>query len=483
MSTTRLEALLAESKRRAIASDPFAHVTRGAHPKQLEFLALNELEALYGGAAGGGKSEALLMAAAQYVHVPGYSALLLRRTFPDLNLPGAIMDRSKKFYGPVAKWHAMDHRWTFPAGSTVQFGYCDSEADLDRYKGAEFQFIGIDEQTEWPETWVRFLFSRLRRVHGMPVPLRMRGATNPDGIGQEWVRTRFGIPLGETPTAPIRATPNRVFLPARAEDNPSLDLVAYELSLKELGPAKYEQLRWGKWVRDGEGLVYKFDASRNRAPGVRWAPNNGWTTILSHDYGTTNATAWAVLGWLPNDPMLYVITSFKRSGYSPSQAARISKFLERKYDPCCIIGDLGGLGKGYAEEARVRFGLPIEPADKQNKRGYIDLLNGDLQSGALRILDGNDDLEKEWNELPWKKSKIPGELKEEAPGFPNHITDAVLYGWRKSLAYAEERQKPRPQMGTAEWQRQEEASLAREVDEERGRQSWEREDAGSWWQG
>ena len=357
---TRVEQLLAESKRRRMAADPFSVISAPAHPKQREFLALKELEALYGGAAGGGKSEALLMAAAQYAHVKGYSALILRRTFADLKLPGAIMDRSKRFYGDVASWHTQDHRWTFPSGAVVQFGYCDTEADLERYKSAEFQFIAIDELTEWPEPWARFLFSRLRRVHGLEVPLRMRYATNPDGIGQEWVRKRFGIPLGETPTSPIRATANRVFLPARAEDNPSLDLEAYELSLKELGPAKYDQLRWGKWVRDGEGLVYKFDAVRNRAPGLRWSENDGWTTILSHDYGTTNATAWVVLGWLPHDTTLYVIESFKESGFSPGQAAEISERLIAKYNPCCVIGDLGGLGKGYAEEARVRFGLPID---------------------------------------------------------------------------------------------------------------------------
>lgn len=479
---TRLQRLLQEGQRRKAISDPLSCIPHKPHPKQVEFLGLEELEVLYGGAAGGGKSDAILMAGAKHAYEPKYSALMLRRTFKDLNLPGAIMDRSKSFYGGFARWHSQDYRWTFPSGAVIQFGYCDSEGDLGRYKGGEYQFIAIDEVTEWPEPWVTFLFSRLRRTADMKVPLQMRYGTNPDGIGQEWVRRRFAIPLGETPTAPIRVpSEDRVFLPARAEDNPSLDIAAYDKSLQKLGPARYAQLRWGRWIRDGEGLVYKYDATRNRAPGLRWSKRD-WTTILSHDYGTTNATAWVVLGWMPHDSTLYIIESFKEAGMSPGEAAEISHRLTEKYSPVSTIGDLGGLGKGYAEEARKRLKLPIEAADKQNKRGYIDLLNGDLQSGAIKLLDGNEELEKEWLELPWKKATAAGELKEEAPGFANHCADAALYGWRKSLAYTEEREKKRPAEGSPEWMREEEERLVREHDEEASRPHWERATGNEWWQ-
>jgi hypothetical protein len=92
----------------------------------------------------------------------------------------------------------------------------------------------------------------------------MRAGTTPDGVGAEWVRQRFGIPEGQIIEAPIvTCNGDRVFLPARAEDNPALDLVAYERSLAQLGPAKFQQLRWGRWVRDGEGVVYKFSPSLN----------------------------------------------------------------------------------------------------------------------------------------------------------------------------------------------------------------------------
>ncbi len=183
--------------------------------KQEEFLKLNCLEALYGGAAGGGKSSCLLMAALQYVDHPGYSALILRRTYRDLALSGALMDRAKEWLaGTAARWNEIQHCWTFPSGAKLQFGYMETDADKYRYQGAEFQGIFPEELTQFTESQYTYLFSRLRRLKGSDVPLRMWGASNPGGLGHNWVKQRFIIE-GEKY--------NRIFVPARLQVNPYLD--------------------------------------------------------------------------------------------------------------------------------------------------------------------------------------------------------------------------------------------------------------------
>ena len=105
------------------------------------------------------------MAALQYVDVPGYSAILFRRTYADLALPGALMDRFKSWialYDEV-HWNANSFIATFPSGARISFGYLNNVGDYLRYKGSEFQFIGMDEVTEIRESDYRYMFSRLRR--------------------------------------------------------------------------------------------------------------------------------------------------------------------------------------------------------------------------------------------------------------------------------------------------------------------------------
>lgn len=227
---------------------PYCPHSPTAH--QLAFLATDDLgllEVLYGGAAGGGKSDALLMAALRYVDVPGYSALILRKTFADLALPGAIMSRAKEWLMGKVAWTDQTKTFTFPSGATLSFGYLDTANDMYRYQGAEFQYVGFDELTQFEETPYRYLFSRLRRKAGVNVPLRMRAASNPGGVGHEWVRQRFVD----------TANASRAFIPARLADNPFLDRDEYERSLSELHPVEQARLRDGDWTATFDAGFFK----------------------------------------------------------------------------------------------------------------------------------------------------------------------------------------------------------------------------------
>lgn len=444
------------------------YVPHKLHAKQVEFCMLGELEALFGGAAGGGKTDALLAGGLQYVHRPRYSALILRRTLQSLSLPGSLLDRAHQWLSPTdARWDANLTRYEFPSGARLQFGYCDSPRDLDRYKSAEFHYIAIDEVTEWPIDWYSFFFSRLRRGVDDDIPLRFRGATNPDGIGAPWVRKRFGIPIGEIIPGPIRAG-DRVFLPARAEDNPSLDLEAYEKSLAAMAggrsSTKYKQLRWGQWLVDTGGLVYHGYDERRNVVDLAPTPQERakWTFLLGVDYGFSNDCAFVVVGFRDHDPTVYVFEAFKEPHLTPSDAAECVAALDLTYKFVRIIGDMGGLGKGYAEEARRRFRLPIEPAEKRNKRGYIDLFNGDLEGGRIQLVRGKcTQLVEEWEALMWDEQRL-----KEAAGLPNHCSDAALYIWRAATAYHNKPEEKPPEKGTKAWLDAEEKRLEAEVDAE-----------------
>ena len=216
---------------------------------QKVFLRTNAIEALFGGAAGGGKSSALLMAALQYVDIPGYSAILFRRTFADLSLPGALMDRFRSWasnYDDI-HWNSNTFIATFPSGARISFGYLNNVNDYLRYKGSEFQFIGMDEVTEIRESDYRYLFSRLRRPASGPVsqiPLRMRCASNP---APNWVRQRFIVEGKQE---------GRIFVPSTLKDNPGIDADSYRQALSALDPVERRRLEEGDWWSTTLGTLF-----------------------------------------------------------------------------------------------------------------------------------------------------------------------------------------------------------------------------------
>lgn len=264
------------------AGDPAIRLTRWMPhvptPTQHAFLYLDDLEVMFGGAAGGGKSDTLLEAAAQYVDVPGYAALLIRKSYKDLSLPGAIMSRSKEWWlNTDAKWNDVEKTWRFPSGATITFGYLQSKDDVFQYQGAEFQFIGVDEATQIPIFDYRYLLSRLRRPSTpendpsedtpeqafarrlSKVPLRMRAATNPGGRSHKDFKQRFidKLPAEDDPEDTPEKAAARIFIPSKLDDNPHVDREAYKQALAGLDPRTRKQLLEGDWsVREPGAWVY-----------------------------------------------------------------------------------------------------------------------------------------------------------------------------------------------------------------------------------
>ena len=215
-------------------------------PHQAAFMALPGLEALYGGAAGGGKSVALLAAALMYVDVPGYSALILRRSYRGFEQHGGLVDLANSWLaGTDAVWKEDTSTWRFPSGATLAFRHLH---DVGHLQGSEYAFIGVDELSEVDEADYRYLFARLRSKVGSPIPSRMRATANPIGPGAAWVHQRFLIEGGSA---------GRVFIPARLEHNPHLDRAGYEASLAELPWYMRPALEEGRWDLRPEGGLFQ----------------------------------------------------------------------------------------------------------------------------------------------------------------------------------------------------------------------------------
>src|SRR5580704_16290019 len=191
-------------------------------PKQCQFHASPAKYRLFGGAAGPGKSKALLMeAVVQAIEHPNVNTLLLRRTFPELEASLLHYFRRDVPRHLYVTFHESKHLVEWTNGSTTRFGYCASEHDVYQYQGAEYLFIGIDELTLFTLRQWQFLTSRNR----CPVPGTfscMAGATNPGNIGHAWVKSLWidkqAAPGMEDPQAYDAA--DYEFIAARVSDNP-----------------------------------------------------------------------------------------------------------------------------------------------------------------------------------------------------------------------------------------------------------------------
>ena len=229
-------------------------------PKQALFMSRPEYEALYGGAAGGGKSDALLMEGLRQVRIPHYRGLILRKTYPQLS---EIIDRSREIYRaafPGARFSATEHCWTFPSGAKIYFGSMQHTSDRINYQGKRYDYIAFDELTHFTFDEYSYLFSR-NRPNGPGTRCYIRAATNLGGIGHGWVKERFVTPAPPMTTMYTPVTyadengelvtksRSRIFIPARVTDNRQLlhNDPDYMASLSMLPHQEREALLNGSW--------------------------------------------------------------------------------------------------------------------------------------------------------------------------------------------------------------------------------------------
>jgi predicted phage terminase large subunit-like protein len=379
-------------------------------PPQAVFLLLDCREAMYGGAAGGGKSDALLMAALQYVDVPGYAALLLRNTYADLTKAGALISRAEEWLrGSDARWGGATHTWHFPSGAKVEFGYLETEKDKFNYKSAEYQFIGFDELTQFTETQYLFLFSRLRRLKGAAVPLRVRSASNPGGPGHEWVKNRF-LTRGRIE--------GRIFVPAKLTDNPYLDQIEYRTSLQELDPVTRAQLLNGDWAVTAAGAVFSRAWFKTfREPPRMKSIIQSWDTAFKegeeNDYSVCST-------WGEADNGYYLLDLWRqRVPYGDLKRQAIA--LEAKWKPEIVLIEDKASGQSLIQELQRDTAIPLRAVKvDRDKLSRAHAVSGLVESGRVFLPEATQ----------WLSDWL-----DEVTAFPNAAHDDQVDSLTQALGY------------------------------------------------
>ena len=400
---------------------------------QTDFLAAGEQDVLYGGAAGGGKSFAMLVDPLRFMNRSEHRALLLRRSMPELR---ELIDKSRELYTkafPGAKFREVEKVWKFPSGATLEFGYLDRDADVYRYQGQSYSWIGIDELTQYPTEFpLQYLQSRLRTTDSEIKPY-IRCTANPGGVGGHWVRKRYLTPAppNEAFKGPDGLT--RKFIPARLEDNPYLSKDGrYEQMLASLPPVQRKQLLEGNWdVAEGAAFV-EFNPEIHVIPPfkipIHWAKYKG----VDYGYAAESCCVWATID--PDDNTLIIYRELYRKGLTGSALAEMITAYE-KDDNKSIQGVLDtaawnktGVGGPTVGETLVRAGHKLRPADKNRIQGKIQIheyLKQNKTTGRpkLQIFSNCVNLIRELQSIPVDPNK-PEDVDTKAS---DHAYDALRY--------------------------------------------------------
>ncbi|WP_438446861.1 terminase large subunit domain-containing protein [Gorillibacterium sp. sgz5001074] len=397
-------------------------------------------EVLYGGAAGGGKSEAMLHDAFKNALIyPNCKIIMFRRTFADLER--SLILRSRQIYPrEIGTYNESKKRWKFTNGSTIEFAYMAKESDVFNYQGAEYDFIYWDELTHFTYTQYIYMISRLRGTNPN-IKRQIKAATNPGGVGHAWVKERF-IDIGEPenihrplPTADEPEPGTRCFIPAKIHDNTRLMSAdpGYLKRLENLPKSLRDQLLHGNWD-SFDGMM--FDEWDKEIHVIKpFTIPDTWRRFRAIDYG--RSAPFCCLWFAINQDMeLIVYKEAYKTGMDATDQADLVKEMSigesiayTVLDSACWIPNQHGesIADTYGER-----GLWCEQASKNRLNG-IDRVHAWLKVltdkkgnrySRVKIFENCRNLIRTLPALP-RDDRNPEDINTDAE---DHAYDAFRYG-------------------------------------------------------
>ena len=368
----------------------------------------------------------------RYAHRAAHRGLIIRRSMPELR---ELIDKSRELYPkafPGCKYKEVEKLWNFPSGAKIEFGFLERDADVYRYQGQAYSWIGFDEITHLPTefSW-NYLASRLRTTDSEIIPY-MRCTANPGGVGASWVKKRYIDP--ELPDTSFEGEDGltRKFIPARLQDNPFLAKDGrYEKMLQALPPTQRQQLLEGNWdVAEGAAFT-EFSPPEHVI--IPFEIPLHWERVKGIDYGYASESAciWGAVD--PSDGTLLIYRELYRKGLLGTELAEMLTNMEMA-DPFSVPGVLdtacwsrtGTTGPTVGETLQ-RAGHKLRRADKNRVQGKIQIHEylKIKQSGRprLQIFNTCPNLIRELQSIPLDKSN-PEDVNTHAS---DHAYDALRY--------------------------------------------------------
>jgi len=404
----------------------------------MDFCSSPIFEVLFGGSAGGGKSDALLGESLRQVDHPQYRAIIFRRKIKQLrNLIDRSLDIFYKAF-PAAKWKESEKTWVMPSGARIMLWHMEEEKNKYDHDGQQYHYIGWDELTHFTQTQYTYLMSRARTANP-DLRCYIRASAMPMGAGITWVKNRF-IDNGPYNVVKDEGGLERVFIPSKLDDNKKLieNDPQYENRLKLLGPKLFRALRKGDWdVIEGAYFEELDKDVHAPKPHIPAAGTPVWTCL---DWGYAKPFS---VGWYYENSDKQIVRFAEWYGMKNNEpdtglrmgarevARGIIKHSEEMSlslshhiaDPACWnkIDDEPSIAEAMMDE-----GLYLQKANHDRVQGWMEVHN------RLRLEDGRpgllvtEDCKHFWRTMPMLQSD-PNKPEDLDTKMEDHIGDEVRY--------------------------------------------------------